>query len=146
MDAPASDNSRRMSHLRRTLLQRPALLDAAYQTRKPPAIVGVLCTTPAVPPCEVQAIVAPAMLVMHVMVQSRGEPASPPSCEPASRLEFDTAVTGDVAHHLICDPDEQNRRVRGHEQQEQWQERGLHDGLADGERVRRPLRRRHGEM
>src|SRR5688572_11881283 len=78
-DIPANDNSRRMSDLRHVGLQSAALRDAAQQGREPPPIVGMLGATPAIPPREVQAVVVSAVLVVHVMMQSRGKPSSPPS-------------------------------------------------------------------
>jgi len=68
---------------------------------------------------------------MHVVVQRRREPPPPPRRKPGSWFELDTAMARDVAHDLVSHPDEENRRMRGHHQQEHWQERRLQERFAD---------------
>src|SRR5688572_24370820 len=145
-DIPTNDDSRRMSDLRHAGPQSAALRDAAQQSREAPPIVGMLCSTPAVPPRKVQAVVVSAVLVVHVVMQSRGKPPSPPGRKPASRLELDATVTGDVAHDLMSHPDEENGRVRRHEKQKERQECGLHGCFTDREGVCSPLSWRYREM
>jgi hypothetical protein len=43
------------------------------------AVVRMLCRAPALSPHEVQAVVAPAKGMVHVVMERRGQPAPPPA-------------------------------------------------------------------